>query len=94
MTQETVFERAKRGGFVECTEEDFDYGLGVLPPACWFRHGSGFAIGEPYDSFRYYCFWQFNGRFWCALTTLAEARAVVDINEGGAVYDGACCVSR
>jgi len=31
----------------ETTEEEYDYGLNVLPPAIWVR--DGFMVGEPYD---------------------------------------------
>ena len=31
----------------ESTEEDYDYGLNVLPPAIWIK--GGFMVGEPYD---------------------------------------------
>jgi len=31
----------------EETEEQFDYGLGVLPPLAW--NSLGFLVGEPYD---------------------------------------------
>ena len=33
--------------WAETTEEDYDYGLNVLPPALWIK--GGFLVGEPYD---------------------------------------------
>ena len=87
----SVFERAKAGGFVRCDEADYDYALGVLPPERQFEHGAGFAMGEPWDSWRWFCFWVFDGVYWCALLSLAEASAVTWINENGVGYDPAVC---
>jgi hypothetical protein len=87
----SVFERAKLGGFVRCDETDYDYALGVLPPERRFEHGAGFAMGEPWDSWRWFCFWAFDGVYWCALLAIGEAAAVTWIDENGATYDGAAC---
>lgn len=83
-----VCREADKGGFVECSREDYEEALGALPPVKYFRHG--FAMGEPHDGFgentRYYCFWKFNGRFWCSLRTLKEASAIADISPSGVMY--------
>lgn len=89
----SVFERAKLGGFVRCDEADYDYALGVLPPELRFEHGAGFAMGESWDSWRWFCFWVFDGAYWCALLPLGEAAAVTRIDENGATYDGAMCAA-
>ena len=89
----SVFERAKGGGFVPCEESDYWYALGVLPPARRFDHGAGFAMGESWDSYRWFCFWEFEGSFWCALLPLDEAGTVSWIDGDGVTYDGAMCAS-
>ena len=83
---ESVFERAKRGGAVSCAEADYDYALGCLPPEEYLSHG--FVMGEPYDSHRWYCFWVFDGQFWCMLTCPEDYRRVQHIDTHGVTYSG------
>jgi hypothetical protein len=89
---ESVFERAKRGGAVQCTERDYDEALGSLPPEEYLPHG--FVLGEQYDWNRWYCFWQFDGAFWCMLTCPEDYRRVLHINASGVTYSAKDAVKQ
>lgn len=88
----TVFEKAKMGGAVPCTEADYEYALGVVPPKEYLPNG--FVMGEQYDACRWYCFWQFEGQYWCMLTMPSDYRAVSYIGNSGIIYDMAMCQVR
>lgn len=88
MAERSVFERAK-DGCTECTEEDYYYALGALPPAKYLAHG--FIMGEPYDFDRWYCFWLYGGLHWCALMTSQQAESVVWISHEGVTYNASKC---
>ena len=69
----------------EATEEQYDYGLGVLPPA--YMDGDGFLVGEPYDHRTcritkvirptFAAFIRYNGKFYASkeALTLPEYKA-------------------
>ena len=80
----SVFDDAVYGGAVRCSEEDYDYALGVVPPEVYLPHG--FVMGEPKDYSRWYCFWNFEGSFWCMLISIEEAESVISIDDHGIGY--------
>lgn len=88
MAERSVFERAK-DGCTECTEEDFYYALGAVPPAKYLAHG--FIMGEPYDFDRWYCFFHYDGRYWCKLTCKEDASGIIHIDETGITYNASKC---